>query len=119
MNAQHLPGLLSPAAHEIAHPCDRWARAAGYSSWRAALLAMKEEGRVLCAHTSQIDSGQSKSNLSFQLFMDEIAAQDLHTCSEGGFVYLGLKSRFCPDMLDRQERELARFEQRLSRMARP
>lgn len=113
LSARHAPGLFNPAAHEIVHPCDQWARAAGYGSWHAALLAMKEGCRVLCAHMSQIDSSQGKSNLSLDLFMEEIAKQDLHAWSEDGFLYLGLRENFSPALLKRQEEACAQMVQAL------
>lgn len=93
--AAHLQ-QTSPA---IAHPCNKWAIAAGYDSWVAALDAMKN-GRVCVGSTHAIQSA-SKSMFGFHIFMDVINKNGLHTVAldEGAVIAVGYEKDF-PVALD-------------------
>lgn len=85
----------------VIHPCQRWAQLAGHADWASALRAMKA-GEVLAAQAPRV----GKSMMDLMLFMEQVRAEGLHSCSDDlGRVWLGLKENFPQSMLVRQERE--------------
>lgn len=94
---------LADGTIKIAHPCDSWAKSAGYESWQAALTAMKEDGKVIAGAAPQM----GKSTISVDLLLEAVRKAGLHYyLTEFGQLILGLRSNFPQTTLDHQAREL-------------
>ncbi|MBN3780487.1 hypothetical protein G3O06_23520 [Burkholderia sp. Ac-20345] len=90
--AERLGGepLLTPAV-EIEHPCDRFARQAGYGSWAAALVSMRD-GHIASAPGPRI--GPSTHDLFAQQIRADGLVSVVHPGASLGLVSVGLRESF-------------------------
>lgn len=94
--------------NSIVHPCNAWASSAGYSCWADALKEMRE-GKVLRGSLYAVSPG-SKSMLGMQIFMDQVASENLHAViDEQGDCHVGQEDCFAVDVLDAQKTAVENF----------
>lgn len=100
------------------HPCESWAKSAGYTDWAAALTAFKE-GKVLSGPTLAIQSS-AKTAIGMMLFMEESKKAGLHTyATEGGTIFVGRHENFPAELLAKQEQESSKMLARFASSQRP
>ncbi|MCR4471136.1 hypothetical protein [Burkholderia sp. SCN-KJ] len=89
-------GLFCGPAARIEHPCDRFARGAGYTSWIAARTAMLA-GAIVSGPGPRI----GKSTLEYELFIKQVRLDGLVMVSPRqewfGLVSVGILERFPKD----------------------
>ncbi|ENZ77981.1 MULTISPECIES: nuclear hormone receptor family protein [Ralstonia] len=92
--------LVAPGTKTIEHPCDKFARAAGYLSWRAALVDM-QSGKVITAAGPLL----AKAPHDYNVFMSQAIKDGMATYVapnyEFGFVSVGLLEHFPADVQKR------------------
>ncbi len=92
--------MFGPGA-KIVHPCDAFARRAGYPDWASAVQAMKA-GKVLVAQGPKVGN----SMMDLMMFIEQVRTEGFHCCADDlGWVWLGLKENFPQSVLDRQEQK--------------
>lgn len=99
----------------IVHPCDHYARGAGFPSWRVALDAIKA-GAVIAAHLP----AAGKSTLNLQLFMAQVETDGLMMVALPsdilGRIFVGFPNNFPKDALEEIEQERKQFERRFAHL---
>jgi hypothetical protein len=105
--ADLVASLFGPGTTFV-HPCDAFARRAGYASWADALVAMKA-GKILTATGPSI----GKSTLDHDMFVEQVRAEGLISVApahaEFGFVSVGPREHFPAKMLEGVEEEASRL----------
>jgi hypothetical protein len=85
--------IADPAGSQgvlVEHPCDAFARSAGYPSWQVALVDMRA-GKVVSGAGPRI----GKTMLSYNMFLKQIHADGLAiVVDDCGVVAVGLQSNF-------------------------
>ena len=100
----------------IVHPCDSWAKSAGFASWQVALSAMND-AHILTGSMYAVSPGV-KSMLGLKLFMETVKENGLHTfATEDGSVIVGHQVNFPADLLAAQEKQESEMAARFSNMA--
>lgn len=93
--------IIGPGA-KIEHPCNAFARRAGYASWAAALIAM-EAGKIVTASGPRI----GRTAFEYDIFVKQIHADGLVMATpahaEFGLVSVGLREHFPAKTLERVE----------------
>ncbi|WP_175771829.1 hypothetical protein [Burkholderia ambifaria] len=87
---KELAELMRGPTDRVAHPCDRFARQAGYASWTAALKSMLD-GYIVSAPGPRVD----QSTLDHDLFAQQIRSDGLVSVVQSfGIVSVGVRESF-------------------------
>lgn len=100
----NLVEMFFGAGAKIVHPCDAFAKRAGFPSWAAALAAMKS-GKIVTATAPRI----VRTTMDYDIFVKKIRDDGLMMISpphdEFGIVSIGLRESFPTATLERVERD--------------
>ncbi|RQU83917.1 hypothetical protein [Burkholderia cenocepacia] len=95
--ADSLRELLFAPKAKVEHPCERFARQAGYASWAAALVSMRD-GHIVSAPGPRV----GRSTLDHDLFAQQIRADGLvsvvYTAESHGLVSVGVRESFSTEI---------------------